>query len=187
MRFTKRAEGFTLIELLIALALSAFIVVGAYQFFNLIEISGKLSEENNEVQSVVPPLFCLMLKDFESADPRYSPITVNADSDGRQTVEFYTHNCYYFKGICRVKYWVFRKVGREDVHYLVRSEFRLDDVTGKGIDVPLTSRVKDFEVEVPSSDGWSRASGKLSTKLLRVLLKLERPEGSLPLVFAVRS
>ncbi len=182
----KHANAFTLVELLLAVALSALILTVAYQFFNFIQKAGQAAKENNEIQALVAPLYYTFLRDVESTSIKYAPLNVRTDTEGNQVLEFYANNCFFFPGICLVKYWVYRKVDSK-LHYLMRGEYRLNGVTGEGIEVPLTSKVSKLEVEIPSSDGWSKVSGRITSKLIRIKLYIDEPEGELPLVFVIRS
>jgi len=128
------SRGFTLLELLLAVGLAALVLVVSYSFFSFVEKSGRAAVENGELQSLVSPLFYLFLRDFESINTSYGSPKVLKDVDGNlKWIEFFTENCYYFKGICRVRYWIYKSEGHS---WLVRSEFRLNS-TGRGIDFPL--------------------------------------------------
>ncbi len=182
----KLVRGFTLVELLIAVALTAFVITVSYSFFNLIEKSGRFSAENSELQSTIVPLFYIFLKDFESIDRRYGAISVKKDSDNRKTLEFYTNSCYYFKGVCRVKYWIYENKEKK-IHYLIRSEYRINSLSPSGIDVPVTSRVSDFQILFSRSGDWYNGTAGTSPSLLKIVLKLRDEGGELPLVFKLRN
>ncbi len=173
-------RGFTLLELLLAVGLAALVLVVSYSFFSFVEKSGRAAVENGELQSLVSPLFYLFLKDFESINTSYGSPKVLKDVDGNlKWIEFFTENCYYFKGICRVRYWIYKSEGHS---WLVRSEFRLNS-TGRGIDFPLTSRVSGLSVFKLSGGSWVEGIGG---KLIKVVLRLKEG-GELPLVFKIRS
>jgi prepilin-type N-terminal cleavage/methylation domain-containing protein len=182
----KLVKGFTLVELLIAVALTAFVVTVSYSFFNLIEKSGKFSAESGELQSTIVPLFYTLLRDFESIDKRYGAVSVRKDSDNREMLEFYTNSCYYFKGICRVEYWIYENEEKK-IHYLIRSEYRINSLSPSGIDIPLTSKVSDFQVLFSRSGDWYNGTARSNPSLLKIVLKLRNEGGELPLVFKLRN
>jgi prepilin-type N-terminal cleavage/methylation domain-containing protein len=165
----KFGRGFTLIEMLIAVGLAAFILSVAYGFFNAIEKSGKFSEENNKLQSIIPPLYYVLLRDIESIDSRYGKFSILEKSNDKTEVEFYTKSCFFFKGICKVRYWLYKG-------YLFRKELRLNSLSENGIEVPIISGISSMEVFTSSKgDG-----------LIKFVFKLEEG-GELPLVFKIRS
>lgn len=182
----KLVKGFTLLELLIAVALAAFVVTVSYSFFNLIEKSGRFSAENSKLQSTIVPLSYVLLRDVESIDKRYGPINVTRDSDGRETLEFFTHSCYYFKGICRVKYWIYEDEDK-NFHYLMRSEYRINSVSLSGIDIPVTSKVSDFNVLFSQGSDWSNETTEVNPSLIKIVLRLKGDGGELPLIFKIRN
>ena len=182
----KLVKGFTLVELLIAVALTAFVITVSYSFFNLIEKSGRFSAENSELQSTIVPLFYTFLRDLESVDKRYGTISVRKDSDDREELEFYTNSCYYFKGICRVKYWIYKNEEKK-IHYLIRSEYRINSLSPSGIDIPITSKVSDFQVLFSRSGDWYNGTIGTNPSLLKIVLKLKDEGGELPLVFKLRN
>jgi len=170
MRF---AKGFTLVELLIAVALSAFIATAVYGFFNTIEKAGKFSEENSRLQSFIPPLYYLLLRDVESTDDRYGKLSVLRRSNGKEEVEFFTKNCYFFKGVCLVRYRLYKG-------YLIREELRLNSLSGKGIEVPVVSGISKMEVFTSLGGDWSKTAGR--GRLIKFVFKLKEG-GELPFVF----
>jgi prepilin-type N-terminal cleavage/methylation domain-containing protein len=173
MRFGK---GFTLVEMLIAVALSAFVLTVAYGFFSAIEKSGKFSEENNRLQSIIPPLYYVFLRDFESIDNRYGKLSILKDPDGETEVEFYTKSCFFFKGVCRVRYRLYRG-------YLLREELPLNSISERGIEVPIISNVSSLKVFSSIGGSWREVVGG---SLLKVVLNLRDGE-EIPFVFRVRA
>jgi prepilin-type N-terminal cleavage/methylation domain-containing protein len=179
-RSTRLDKGFTLLELLLAVGISAFVLVVSYSFFNFIEKAGRSASENAELQSFIPSIFYLFLRDFNSINTSYGSPQLVRDTDGNvRWLEFFTENCYYFKGVCRVKYWLYKN---ERENWLIRSEYRINSETS-GIDFPVTSRVKEFEVYRLSGGDWVKG---VDTNLLKIVLKLNKG-GELPLVFKIRS
>jgi len=169
---------------LVAVALAAFVIVVSYSFFNAIEKSGKFASENNKLQSLIPPLYLVLLKDFESINTHYGNLSIHRDLDGNlKRIEFYTESCYYYPGICRVRYYLFKN---NRFHVLMREELRLNSVTEKGVEVPITERVVSFEVLTYSGGSWVKGSSLPRNGLIKLILKLEGG-GELPLVFKVRS
>ena len=181
MSFTRRGKGFTLIELLIAVAISAFLITVAYFFFSAVERTGRAAVENSQLQSLVSPLFYLFLRDFESINTRYGNLSVVRDTDGNvKWVEFYTESCYYFPGICRVKYWLYKN---GEKRYLIRTEYRLNSTSGAGVDAFVSSKVLSIEVYHLSGGNWVKGAGG---RLLKLVLKVEGGK-ELPLTFVIRS
>ena len=185
MSFTRSGRGgFTLIELLIAVALSAFVLAVSYQFFNVIERSGRFAVESSELQSSIPPLFYSLLKDFESANQRYGGFTVERDLDGNlKSIEFFTEDCYYFKGICRVKYWFYESPSGK--RFLIRSEMRINSTSPYGIEVPVSFKVKSLEVYRLSGGDWVKM-GSGRGDLIKLVIGF-KGGGELPLVFKIRT
>ncbi|WP_121169536.1 prepilin-type N-terminal cleavage/methylation domain-containing protein [Thermovibrio guaymasensis] len=182
MRLGRR--GFTLVELLIAVALSAFILVVSYNFFNVVESSGKFAVENSKLQSSIPPYFYSLLKDFESVNQRYGGFTVSRDVDGNlKSVEFFTEDCYYFKGICKVKYWLYESPSGKK--FLIRSELRINSNSPKGIEVPVSFNINSFEVYKLSGGSWVKMNTGRAD-LIKLVLGF-KGGGELPLVFKVRT
>ncbi len=171
-------------ELLIAVALSAFVLTVSYQFFNLIERSGKFAVENVNLQSSIPPLFYALLKDFESANQRYGGFTVERDLDGNlKSLEFYTEDCYYYGQVCKVKYWLYESPSGK--RFLIRSEMRINSTSPGGIDVPVSFKVNSFEVYRLSRGDWVKmGSGRAG--LIKVVVGF-KGGGELPLVLKVRT
>ncbi len=178
---TKLAKGFTLIEILLAVAISALLVTVTYAFFSAVEKTGRAAIENSQFQSLVSPIFYLFLRDFESINTGYGTVSVEKDTDGNfRWVEFYTENCYYFPGVCRVKYWLYKN---EKEHWLIRTEYRINSTSREGIDIPISSRVNSIDIYHLSGGSWVEGTGG---KLIKVVVKVEG-EKELPLVFVVRS
>ncbi|WP_163327779.1 type II secretion system protein J [Desulfurobacterium thermolithotrophum] len=182
----KPAKGFTLIELLIAVSLTIFIITVSYSFFNFIEKSGKSSAKSSELQSTIFPLFYVFLKDIESADQRYGILSVKKDAEGNESLEFYTNSCYFFKGICKVKYWIYENREKK-LHYLIRSEYKLNSTSLIGVDIPLTSKVKEFNVFFSKFGNWYDGIQGGRPSLVKVVLKFEKEGGELPLIFKLRN
>ena len=183
MSSTKYGRGFTLVELLIAVAISAFLLTVTYFFFSVIEKTGKAAVENSKLQSLISPLFYLFLKDFESINRTYGNISVVKDTDGNvKWIEFYTENCYYFPGVCRVRYWTYRNEGNKR-NWLIRSEFRLNSTTNTGIDAPVSSIVRGFKVYHLSGGDWVEGVGG---KLIKIVIETKGGK-ELPLVFVLRT
>jgi len=177
---TSPVRGFTLLELLLAVAITAFVLTVSYSFFSAVEKTGKAAVENARVQTFISPVFYLLLRDVNSISVSYGSPKVIRDTEGRvKWFEFFTENCYYFKGICEVKYWVFKK-GK--LHWLVRTESRLNSES-PGIDLPVSSKVSGFEVYKLSGGDWVKG---VDGNLVKIVLKLNRG-GEIPLVFKVRS
>ena len=177
----RHGRGFTLIELLIAVAISAFLFIVTYSFFSVIEKTGKAAVENSQLQSLISPLFYIFLRDFESINRNYGNFSVVKDTDGNvKWIEFYTENCYYFPGVCRVKYWMYKN---EKEHWLIRTEYRLNSSSETGIDAPISSKVLSFDVYHLSRNDWVEGAGG---KLLKVVVKVEGGR-ELPLVFVIRT
>jgi len=161
------------------------VITVSYQFFNLIERSGKFAAENNSIQSRIPPLFYLFLKDIESANQAYGAFAVQRDSEGKlKSLEFFTENCNYFKGICKVRYYLYKSPSGKRI--LMREEERINSLAPEGITVPISFRVNSFEVFRPSQSEWVRVEeGKSRLKLVKVVLELEG-SSELPLIYRVR-
>jgi prepilin-type N-terminal cleavage/methylation domain-containing protein len=151
-------KGFTLVELLIALTISVLIILGFYSLFSGMEKINALSSQTVETQRLVVPIFKLMLKDVESASTRLGDVVLK--TEGNSTLEFTSFNCYFTKGLCRIKYWTFKG-------FLVRTEIN-------GADVPLC-KVKNFKAD------YDRASG-----LVKIRITFEN-EKKVRFVFKVRS
>lgn len=187
LSFTRSGRGgFTLLELLLAVAISAFVITVSYQFFGVIERSGKFAAQNNSLQSQVPPLFYLFLKDFESANQAYGGFVVHRGVDGElKSLEFFTENCNYFGGICRVKYYLLETPSGRKV--LMREEGRINSLAPRGIEVPVSFKVNSFEVYRTSGSEWVKVEeGKRRLSLIKVVVGIEGG-GELPLVYKVRS
>ena len=181
MNSTKYGRGFTLIELLITVAISAFLLTVTYFFFSDVEKTGKIAVENSKLQSLIPPIFYIFLRDFESINTTYGDISVTKDTEGNvKWIEFYTDNCYYFPGICKVRYWAYRN-GREN--WLIRSELRLNSTTDTGVDAPVSSAVTGFKVYHLSGGEWIEGIGG---KLLKIVIEIKGGK-DLPLVFVIRT
>ncbi|TCK04023.1 PulJ/GspJ family protein [Phorcysia thermohydrogeniphila] len=173
MRF---GRGFTLVEMLMAVGLAAFVLTVAYGFFNSIEKSGEFSKENNKLQSLVPPLYYVLLRDVESIDSRYGRLSVLEKSDGKTEVEFYTKSCFFFRGVCRVRYRLYKG-------YLFREELRLNSLSEEGVEVPLISGISSMEVFSSYGGEWNKGGGG---RLIKFVFKLQDGE-ELPIVFKPRS
>ena len=183
MNFTRRGRGFTLIELLLSVAISAFLIAAAYAFFSIVEKTGKVAVENSKLQFLVSPLFYLFLRDFESINRSYGNVSVVKDIDGNfKWIEFYTENCYYFPGVCRVKYWIYKNESGSE-HWLIRTEYRLNSTNEKGIDSPISSQVVSLKVYHLSGGSWVEGFGG---KLVKLVIKLKGGK-ELPLVFVIRT
>lgn len=183
MNSTRRGKGFTLIELLLAVAISAFLLTVTYTFFSAVERTGKAALENSRIQSTVTPLFYLLQRDIESINTGYGGITYGKDPNGKLNwVEFYTENCYYFPGVCRVRYWTYKsEEGKES--WLIRTELRLNSTTNAGVDAPVSSAVTGFKVYHLSGGDWVEGAGG---KLLKIVIEMKGGK-ELPLVFVVRT
>ncbi len=180
----KPAKGFTLLELLLAVALSAFVLAVSYQFFNLVKLSGRSAVENFKLQGLIPPFFYLFLRDIESANQNYGGFKVYRDLDGNlEGFEFTTENCYYFKGICTVKYWLYR--GRGGKRYLFRSEYDFNSPL-KAVSFPLSFKNASLELFTLSGGNWVKFNGG-RVNLLKVLIEFKGEGVELPLVFKVRT
>jgi prepilin-type N-terminal cleavage/methylation domain-containing protein len=180
---TRSSKGFTLLELLIAVAISSVVVLLSYSFFNVVERSGKFAVEGGKVISFVPPLYYLFLKDFESANQSYGGFVVRRELDGKlKSFSFYTENCYYYRGICKVKYWFYE--GPRGRRLLFRSEYRLRSLEDRGISVPVSFKLKGLELFRLSGSNWVKFNGG---RLSLVKLLVESKEGEIPLVFKVRT
>lgn len=177
---TNPVKGFTLLELLLAVAIAAFVLSVSYSFFNAVERTGKVALENSKVQSLIPPIFYLLLRDVNSINLSYGSPKIVRDTDGNvKWFEFFTENCYYFDGICRVKYWIFKK-GKE--HWLIRTESRINSAL-PGVDFPVSSKISGFEVFKLSGGSWVKG---VNDNLVKIVLMLEG-EGEVPFVFKIRS
>ena len=175
----KRAKGLTLVELLIAVSLAAFVVAVSYGFFNTIERAGTFSEENNRIQSIIVPVYYTLLRDIESADTGYGNINILQNENGKTALEFYTKSCFFFRGICRVRYWLYK-------NYLIRTEFGLNGLSAEGVETPIVSGITALKVFTSSGNEWHRTAGNVKPSLLKVVLTLKKG-GELPLVFKIRS
>ena len=176
MRFMKFGKGFTLLELLLAITLASIVIMVSYSIFNLIERSGKLSSENSEIQRTVVPLFYLFLRDFESIDRRYGKISIQRDENlNSDSIEFYTHSCYYFKGICKVRYWFYKNEDRQ-FSFLVRSESRINPISDAKVDVPISSRFERMNVFFSPENS-----------LVKLILIRGKGEEELPFIFRIRN
>lgn len=183
MNSTRPVKGFTLIELLLAVAISAFLITVTYAFFSAVEKTGKAAVENSQLQSFVSPLFYLFQRDIESINSNYGGISYVKDSDGKfRWIEFYTENCYYFPGICRVRYWIYRN-GEQKESWLIRTELRLNTTNDTGIDAPISSKVSDIKVYHLAGGDWVEGTGG---KLIKIVVKTEGGR-ELPLVFVIRT
>lgn len=183
MNSTKPVRGFTLIELLLAVAISAFLISVTYAFFSAVEKTGKAAVENSQFQAFVSPIFYLFQRDIESINENYGGISYAKDTDGKfRWIEFYTENCYYFPGICRVKYWIYRNEEKKE-NWLIRTELRLNTTNSIGIDAPVSSKVADLEVYHLSGGDWVKGVGG---KLIKIVIKSKRGK-ELPLVFVIRT
>lgn len=183
MNSTKPVRGFTLIELLLAVAISAFLITVTYAFFSAVEKTGKAALENSQLQSFVSPIFYLFQRDIESINENYGGISYAKDTEGNfRWIEFYTENCYYFPGICRVRYWIYRNEDRKE-SWLIRTEFRLNTTNNIGIDAPISSRVSDMEIYHLSGGDWVKGVGG---KLIKIVIKTKGGK-ELPLVFVIRT
>ncbi len=147
------------------------------------EKEGRVAVKREETEALIPSLFYALLKDFESSDQRYGPFKVERDLDGKfKSLEFYTHNCYYFKGVCKVKYWFLNSHGRR---VLFRTEYRINSTNFVGVDSPVSFKVSSLKVYTLSAGSWVKFSfGRVS--LLKLVLGLGK-EGEIPLVFKVRT
>ncbi|MEO2068356.1 MAG: prepilin-type N-terminal cleavage/methylation domain-containing protein [Desulfurobacteriaceae bacterium] len=171
----KFGKGFTLLEILMAIALASVVVTVSYSIFNSLERSGKLVSESSEVQSTVIPIFYLFLKDFESIDRRYGKISIQRDENlNTDFVEIYTHSCYYFKGICKVKYWFYRNKDK-NLSFLVRSESRINSTSNISVDVPISSKFERMNISFFPQNS-----------LLKVVLE-KKGEEKLPFIFRIRN
>ena len=183
MSCTRSSRGFTLLELLIAVAISSVVVLLSYSFFNVVERSGKFAVDSGKVISLIPPLYYLFLRDFESANQSYGGFVVGRELDGNlRSVSFFTENCYYFKGVCRVKYWFYES--SDGKRLLFRSEYRLRSLEGRGISVPVSFKVEGLELFRLSGSSWVKFNGGRAS-LLKLVVKGK--EGEIPLVFKVRT
>jgi len=183
---TRLGRGFTLVELLIAVAISGFVIVVSYQFFNLIERSGRFAAESSRLQSVIPPLFYLFLRDIESANQAYGGFTVHRDVDGAlKSFELFTENCYYFKGVCLVRYRLY--VSPSGRRVLMREELRINSTSPQGVEIPVSFRVSSIEVYRASASSWVKVEeGSRRLALVKVVLGIEG-SGELPLIYKLRS
>jgi len=170
MRFVK---AFTLLELLIAVTLTVFVVTVVYGFFNTIEKSGRFAEENNKLQSFIAPLYYVLLKDVESLHNRYGKLSILKKSDGEEEVEFFTRSCYFFKGVCRVRYRLYKG-------YLIREELRLNSLSEKGVEVPVVSGISEMEVFTSLGGEWSKTAR--GGRLIKFVFKIGEGR-ELPFVF----
>jgi prepilin-type N-terminal cleavage/methylation domain-containing protein len=176
-------KGLTLLELLLVVALSAVVVSLTYAFFNATERTGKEAVKTVEASNEVTPLFVLLLRDLESANSKYGPLRVRRGPEGEvDSFQFYTENCYYFKGVCKVKYWFLNREGKPVL--LLRSEQRLNDINGNWIDSPVTTKVDSLELLIPSADGYKECRFA-KEGLIKVVLKFKNGE-ELPLTFNLR-
>ncbi len=139
----KFAKGFTLLEILIATILATLIFFLSYQFFNNVSTTSRLLKEYAQTEKTSIPLFFLLLKDLESSNNSYGTIKTITSDDNGTSLSFFTENCYFFPGICQVKYWMF---SQNKKHYLIRSEYKFHSTNLSSVDVPLTSQVKFFKV-----------------------------------------
>ncbi|ADU96360.1 PulJ/GspJ family protein [Thermovibrio ammonificans] len=186
MRSTKPAKGgFTLLELLIAVALAGIVLTVAYQFFNFVERGGKAAVETSKASNTITPLFYLLLKDLESVNGAYGPLTARRDLDGNVTqITYYTENCYFFKGVCQVKLWILKK--EEKPLFLVRSERPINALTATPWkDSFISGKVSSIDLLAPSTDGWKEVNVARGG-LIKLILKI-KGEGELPLTFKLRT
>lgn len=137
----KYAKGFTLLEILIATTLATLIIFLSYQFFNNVSTTSNFLKKYTEIEKTSIPLFSLFLKDLESSNQSYGTLKLT-NTDNNSSLSFFTENCYFFPGICKVKYWTLTKNKKL---YLIRSEYKLNSTTPTGIDIPLTSKLSSFK------------------------------------------
>jgi len=164
----KCAKGFTLLELLLAVALAVILIFLSYQFFNEISVTSNFLKRYGKIEETSIPLFYLFLKDLESTNQSYGSLKIRNNEDNSSSLTFYTENCYFFPGICKVTYQLFKK---DKEKYLVRSEYKLHSTTSTGIDIPLTSVLSNFKAEKEGS-------------LITLYLTFQNNE-TLPLVFHI--
>jgi len=167
-------------ELLVALFLSALVLTLSYQFFNFIERSGKLAAETSSLQALAPVLFYVALKDFESADYSYAPLSVLRPEEGKVSVSFYTKNCYHFGGVCKVSYFSEGKL-------LIRKEERINSVGEGGVETPLSFKVSSLNLFSKRGAEWREIEeGSSRPSVIKLLFKIEE-KGELPIVVKIRT
>jgi len=159
----KLDKGFTLIEVLLAVFLSSIVIFLSYQFYNSISKTMNFVKRYNLSEQITIPLFILMLKDFESTNLKYGYPQISKNS-----ISLYTENCYFFKGICKVSYWIYKE---KKECYLIRSEYRINSISKEGIDIPLTDKVKEIS-----------SLNLAGNNLLKITLQLSGNQ-TLPLTF----
>ncbi len=183
MNSTKSSKGFTLVEVLIAIAISAVVLITSYQMFNAVERTGRFTQERNDLQNLISNLFVLFLRDFESSATTYGEFEIE---DNNGTISFYTKNCFYVPGVCKVRYFMYKKDGW---NFLVREERKLNSIVDAGFEIPITQNVEDFDVQFMVGSDWVKATrGKHRPTLIKLILKLKAEKGTVtvPFVFKPR-
>ncbi|NIA12195.1 MAG: hypothetical protein GWP10_21370 [Nitrospiraceae bacterium] len=169
-------------ELLIATAISAIVITTAYSIFNGIRKVSVINRKNEEYQSLIPNIYMLFLRDIESINRNYGKIEVSEGSNETEVLSFFTDNCYFTGGICYVKYWIYQK---DEFNVLIRTEYKLNSTTNLGIDVPITSKIRDFKVFFASNGDWIDGRTGINPSLIKITTYLSNNQ-TIPMIFKVR-